>query len=68
MSMGQELLIREVFRPGGGTTVLACEGAMTSEVLAGRRACLTVLNSFKAACAFASALQQDWNALERLAS
>jgi hypothetical protein len=40
--MGQELLIREVFRLGGGTTVLACEGAMTSDVLAGRRACLMV--------------------------
>ncbi len=40
--MGQELLIREVFRLGGGTTVLACEGTTTFDALAGRRARLVV--------------------------
>ena len=40
--MGQELLIREVFRFGGGTTVLACEGPASSDVLTGRRARLVV--------------------------
>ena len=40
--MSQELLIREVFRLGGGTTVLACEGSVASEVLTGRRVRLVV--------------------------
>lgn len=42
MSMGQELLIREVFRLGGGMTVLACEGATTFSTLTGRQARLVV--------------------------
>lgn len=42
MSMGQELLIREVFRLGGGTTVLACEGTTTFDTLKGQQVQLVV--------------------------
>ena len=40
--MGQELLIREVFRFSSGRTVLACEGATISDAFAGRQARLVV--------------------------
>jgi hypothetical protein len=42
MNMKHELLIREVFRLGDGTTVLACEGTSTFDTLAGREARLLV--------------------------
>jgi hypothetical protein len=42
MSINQTAIIREVFRLGGGLTVLACEGALTIDALAGRGARILV--------------------------
>ncbi len=40
--MGQELLIREVFRLSGGITVFACEGTAPLDALTGRQVQLVV--------------------------
>ncbi len=39
--MKSELLVREVFRLSGGITVLACEGTVQADEMAGARVSLT---------------------------
>lgn len=45
--MSGEFLIRDIFRLSNGTTVFACEGDLSAQDLAGRRAAIVVAGQIR---------------------